>query len=68
MITSLSEIEAPRTELGYPDSQLKDALDEQQYKRLWLWMRGQTCALIDGEAVVYPHDLARFLSAGHIID
>ena len=58
----------PRSSLGYPASQLREMLDEQEYRRLMVWMRGQTVGVENNEAVVYSHDLIRWMNAGKIVD
>lgn len=62
-----AHLQEPRHRLGYPWSQLQEMFDAQQIARLQLWMDGQTMAF-DGEAIVYPHDLQRWLAGGRIVD
>lgn len=50
------DLPPPDCTLGYPVVQLQRVLDEQQMRRLELWMRGQTGAICDGRR--YDH-LAR---------
>lgn len=54
MITDPKELPEPGCRSGYPVSQLKEVLDEQQYNRLMIWMRGQTMMLCQGRA--YSHE------------
>lgn len=44
----------PECPLGYPIDQLKRVLTEQEFKRLALWMHGQTMAICEGRR--YDHD------------
>lgn len=52
-ITRPEQLPEPECELGYPHSQLEEMFDEQQMKRLHLWMAGQTQAICEGK--LYDH-------------
>ena len=55
LITSLDELPEPAcTGLGFAVYQLEDAMSPQEFKRLELWMSGQTMSLCDGRT--YDHE------------
>jgi hypothetical protein len=46
----------------YSNYEIEEMLNKEEYKQFSKWIYGQTCSLNDmGEALVYSHDLYRFL-------
>lgn len=53
-IVTKDQLLPPECEGGYPTSQLEELMDTQQFKRLMLWMYGQTMMLC--ESKLYSHE------------
>lgn len=52
------QLPSPICQLGYPQDQLEELFDEQELRRLGLWMNGQTMAIC--EARRYNHDTKKY--------
>ena len=55
---------------GVPESNIPNLMKElnRNVSDFYHYMRGQTCADVDGECVYYTHDIERFVNNLPIID
>ena len=51
---------APKHVYGYPESQLKEMMSEEQFKRFKKFMSAKTISRDKGEAIYYPSDVDGF--------
>jgi hypothetical protein len=59
LITSLDQLPEPAcTGYGFSATQLEEAMDPQQFRRLEQWMSGQTMMLCDGRK--FNHDTREY--------